>query len=194
MLPFELTSAPATLQRLMECVMHSLHWRTLLLYLEDIIVIAPNFVTHLHWLEKVFQRLHKAGLKLKPSKCKLFQSQVGYLGHIVSQNGVSTDPDQVEAVAKWPSPPGVRELQGFFRTVSYYRQYIPDFATVAHPLHSMIAKREPWRWTEGEQAAFNPLKESIMTALILGCPDHRRQYILDTDASRCGVGAALSQV
>ena len=117
----------------MERVLHGLYWKTLLLYLDDITIIATDFDTHLHWLEEVFQILHKAGLKLKPSKCELLQFQVRYLGHIVSQDGVSTDPNKVEAVVKWPSLRGVRELQGFLGTVGYCRQYIPKFATIAHP-------------------------------------------------------------
>ncbi|XP_067930889.1 uncharacterized protein [Watersipora subatra] len=134
--------------------------------------------------------LHKAGIKLKPSKCKLLQPQVCYLGHIISQNGVSTDPNKVEAVPKWPSPRRVGELQGFLGTVGYYRQYISEFATIAHPLHRLTAKGEPWRWTEREQAAFDILNKSISTALILGYPDPRWQYILDTDTSGCAVSSA----
>ena len=91
-LPFGLTSAPATFQRLMEKVLHGLHWKTLLLYLDDIIVISPDFETHLHRLEEVFQRLQSAGLKLKPSKCELLKSSVHYLGHVVSADGVQQNP------------------------------------------------------------------------------------------------------
>ena len=90
----------------MENVLHGLHWKTLLLYLDDIIVISPDFETHLERLEEVFTRLQKAGLKLKPSKCHLFQEEVKYLGHIVSRNGISTDPEKVEAVAEWPTQIG----------------------------------------------------------------------------------------
>ena len=98
-LPFGLTSAPATFQRLMEQIVKGLHWKTLLLYLDDIIVIAPDFETHLARLGKVFGRLRGTGLKLKPTKCELLQTEVGYLGHVVSRHGVSTDPDKIKAVA-----------------------------------------------------------------------------------------------
>mgnify|MGYP001791060691 FL=1 len=95
----------------MENVLHGLHWKTLLLYLDDIIVISPDFETHLERLEEVFTRLQKAGLKLKPSKCHLFQEEVKYLGHIVSRNGISTDPEKVEAVAEWPTPSNINDLR-----------------------------------------------------------------------------------
>ena len=97
-LPFGLTSAPATFQRLMKSVLKRLHWKSLLFYLDDIIVIAPGFKTHLARLEEVFQRLKGAGLKLKPDKCKLLQERVKYLGHVVSTEGVSTDKDKVKAI------------------------------------------------------------------------------------------------
>ena len=103
-LPFGLTSAPATFQRLMEEVLQGLHWKTLLLYLDDIIVISPDLDSHIGRLEEVLSRLRKAGLKLKPSKCELFKTKVKYLGHIVSAERVTTDPDKVKAVAEWPPP------------------------------------------------------------------------------------------
>jgi len=82
-LPFGLASAPATFQRLMEQVLSGLHWKTLLIYLNDVIVISPDFDTHVSRLMEVFDRLQAAGLKLKPSKCALLQREVKYLGHVV---------------------------------------------------------------------------------------------------------------
>ena len=88
----------------MEKVLHGLHWKTLLLYLDDVIVISPDFASHLERLEEVLRRLRGAKLKLKPSKCELLKSEVRYLGHVVSSNGVSTDPDKVKAVSEWEPP------------------------------------------------------------------------------------------
>ena len=177
----------------MERVLHGLHWKSLLLYLDDIIVIAPDFNTHLQQLEEVLQRLQQAGLKLKPSKCELLQSEVRYLGHIVSANGVATDPEKVAAVKDWPTPTGIKQLQAFLGTVGYYRQYLPDFATIAQPLHRLTSKETEWTWGEAEQCSFEQLKGRLVTAPVLGYPDPSKQYILDTDASGYGVGAVLSQ-
>ena len=82
----------------------------------------------------MFQRFREANLKLKPSKCSLLQSEVRYLGHVVSKDGVSTDPEKVSAVASWPAPKCLTELQAFLGTVGYYRQYIEGFANIAKPL------------------------------------------------------------
>ena len=193
-LPFGLTSAPATFQRLMERVLQGLHWKTLLLYLDDVIVIGANFESHLHRLQEVLDRLRSAGLKLKPSKCHLFQTEVRYLGHVVSNRGVSTDPEKVEAVADWVPPRKQSELHSFLGTVGYYRQYIEGFATIAKPLTHLTAKNVRFQWTDECQKAFDSLKQSLISAPVLGYPDASCEYILDTDASLVGVGAVLSQI
>ena len=102
----------------MEQVVHGLHWKTLLLYLDDIIVIGPDFETHLARLGEVLGRLRGAGLKLKPVKCELLQTKVGYLGHVVSQRGVSTDPEKIEAVAHTHRSQGITSLPGYHRVLS----------------------------------------------------------------------------
>jgi len=94
-LPFGLTSAPATFQRLMEQVLSGFHWETLLIYLDDVIVISPDFLTHVSHLREVFDRLRAAGLKLQPSKCALLQPEVTYLGHVIGHDGVTTNPEKV---------------------------------------------------------------------------------------------------
>jgi hypothetical protein len=157
-LPFGLTSAPATFQRLMEQVLQGLHWKTLLLYLDDIIVISPDFATHISRLEEVLLRLQKAGLKLKPSKCELFQDKVNYLGHVVSSQGIATDPKKVEAVKEWPIPKNIKELQAFLGLAGYYRQYIQDYATIAKPLTLLTGKNMKWEWNEETNVAFRSLK------------------------------------
>ena len=193
-LPFGLTSAPATFQRLMEQVLHGLHWKTLLLYLDDVIVISPDFASHLKRLEDVFERLQDAGLKLKPTKCELLQDEVHYLGHVVSAEGVATDPDKIAAIREWEAPKDLKALQAFLGTAGYYRQYIPDFATIAKPLTRLTSGDNPWVWNMEEQTAFQRLKDGLVSAPVLGYPDPTLPYLLDTDASAVGVGAVLSQV
>jgi len=193
-LPFGLTSAPATFQRLMEQVLSSLHWKTLLNYLNDVIVISPDFHTHVSRLREVFDRLRAAGLKLKPSKCALLQHEVKYLGHVDGRDGVATDPEKVRAVRDWAVPADLPELRAFLRLVGYYRQYIPDFAGIAQPLNRLTANGVRWQWTQAEQQAFSHLKDRLVEAPILAHPDPAKEYILDTDASNHNVGAVLFQV
>jgi len=178
----------------MEQVLSGLHWKTLLVYYDDVIVISPDFPTHVSHLREVFERLRGASLKLKPSKCALLQPEVKYLGHIVGHHGVATDPEKVRAVEDWVTPQDLTELRAFLGLVGYDRQYIPDFAGVAKPLNQLTAKGVTWQWTSVEQRAFDCLKGCLLEAPILAYPDPALEYILDTDASDQNVGAVLSQV
>ena len=110
-MPFGLCNAPATFERLMERVLNGLQWRTALVYLDDVIVYGGTFEEELERLEEVFQRLRMARLKLSPKKCLLFQKEVSFLGHIVDQDGVRTDPQKVAAVKEWPVPKRVTEVR-----------------------------------------------------------------------------------
>jgi len=193
-LPSKLTSAPATFQRLMEQVLSGLHWKTLLIYLDNVTVISPDFPTHVSRLREVFDGLRAAGLKLKPSKCALLQPEVLYLGHVVGRNGVATDPEKVQTVKEWAVPRDLPELHAFLGLVGYYRQYIPGFTGVAQPLNRLTAKGVRWQWTQEVQQAFDHLKQRLMEAPILAYPDSAKEYIPDTDASDHSMGAVLSQV
>jgi len=108
----------------MEQVLSGLHWKTLLIYLDDVIVISPDFKTHVSRLLEVFDclRAAAAGLELKPSKCALLQQEVTYLGHVVGRDGVATDPEKVQAVKEWAVPRDLSDLRAFLGLVGYYRQ------------------------------------------------------------------------
>jgi transposase InsO family protein len=145
-------------------------------------------------LQVVLQKLREAGLRLKPSKCSFFQRRVGYLGHIVSREGVATDPAKTEKVAAWPCPTSVTEVQRFLGLASYYRRFIRNFAQIAKPLHRLTEKTQGFQWTEQCDDAFRELKQRLTSAPILAFPDFSQTFILDTDASQTGIGAVLSQV
>ena len=141
-MPFRLTNAPATFQRLLESCLGELHLNWCIIYLHDIIVFSQTCKEHLHWLNAVFNKLKAAGLKLKPSKCNLFKQQTNYLGHMVSKEGVSTDPEKIKAVTKWPQPTTVTEVRSFLGFVSYYRRLIPNLSKVAKPCNKLLQNVE----------------------------------------------------
>ena len=116
---FGLCNAPATFERLIEKILVGLQWKTCLCYLDDVVVYSSTFPQAVERLQEVFDRMKTAGLKLNPSKCKLFQKSVEYLGHIVSEEGVSTDPAKVEAVQQWPTPRSVKDIRSFLGLCSY---------------------------------------------------------------------------
>ena len=193
-MPFGLCNAPATFQRLMDTVLAGLQWDHCLVYLDDIIVVGRTFEEHLTALRLVLERLERAGLKLKPTKCHLCQSEVQYLGHVVSAQGVAVDPSKTDRVRNWPKPQNKLAVQQFLGLASYYRRFVPNFATIAQPLHRLTEKTVPFVWNEGCQHAFEKLKEKLTTTPILAFPDFSCTFLLDTDASDYGIGAVLSQV
>ena len=192
-MPFGLCSAPATFQRLMETVLAGKQWEICLVYLDDVIVYGESFEQMLKNLQTVFDCLAKAGLKLKPKKCTLFAKEVRYLGHVVSQNGVSTDPDKISAVQNWPVPVSVKEVRSFLGLCGYYRRYIQGFAAIAKCLHRLTEKGRTFIWNQECQIAFETLKSKLVEAPILAHPDFTKPFILDTDASLDSIGGVLSQ-
>ncbi len=193
-MPFGLCNAPATFQRLMDRVLAGMQWEICLVYLDDIIVLGKDVKEMLQRLAKVFERLRQANLKLKPAKCCLFHRRVVYLGHIVSEHGIATDPEKVRKIREWPQPTGVIEVRQFVGLASYYRRFVKDFASVAKPLHNLLRKHARFHWNPESQQAFDKLKEMLTTAPILGYPMDSGDLILDTDASNFGIGAVLSQL
>ena len=136
-MPFGLTNAPATFQRLMESCMNDLHLSFCLLYLDDIVIFSKTYEEHLVRLEAVFQKLKEAGLKLGPSKCQFLRKDTRYLGHIISEKGISVDPDKIASVKSWPVPTSVNQVQSFVEFMSFYQRFIKDFAKIAKPLHQL---------------------------------------------------------
>ena len=139
-MPFGLTNAPATFQRLMETTLGDLPF--VQVYLDDIIIFSSTVSEHLARLEHVLQRLRDCGLKLKPSKCHLFCTQVKYLGHIISEDGIATDPDKIKVIQEWPVPTTVHELQRALGFFGYYRRYVKGYSALAKPLHDLLCGHE----------------------------------------------------
>lgn len=192
-MPFGLCNAPSCFERLMEQVLEGLQWKAALVYLDDVLVFGNTFEEERSRLEEVLRRLRVANLKLSPKKCTFFQPEVPFLGHVVGREGVRTDPLKVSAVRDWPVPTNVAEVRSFLGLCSYYRRFVPKFATIAVPLHQLTEKRARFLWDEACQMAFDKLKQVLVSAAVLPYPDPTLPYLLDTDASADGVGAVLSQ-
>ena len=192
-MPFGLSNAPATFQRLMDSVLAGLQWSTCLVYLDDIIIVGRSFEEHMKNLQLVFERLKEAGLKLQPKKCHFLRHKVTFLGHIVSSEGISPDPLKTSKVREWPTPITVQETQQFLGLASYYRRFIKNFAEIAKPLYQLTEKKTSFLWTAQCEDAFLSLKNHLTSAPTLAMPDWSLPFILDTDASDTGIGAVLSQ-
>jgi len=211
-MPMGLVNSAATFQRVMEQVMGSLNLKTCLLYLDDIIIFSNTWETHLQRLDQALSRLEEAGLKLKPSKCCLFQREIKYLGHILSEKGIATDPAKIEKVMNWPIPTDRKQLHRYLAFCGYYRRFIKNFSQLAFPLQKLLRgvpenvkkvkkKRNskskviypPFEWKDEQQTAFDKLKEAMTSAPVLAFADFDRSFTLEIDGSSHGLGAILSQ-
>ncbi|CAI5682211.1 unnamed protein product [Oreochromis niloticus] len=214
-MPQGVTNAPSTFQRLMEKCMGDMNLKEVVVFLDDLIVFSRTLEEHEARLIKVLNRLKEYGLKLSPEKCKFFQSSVRYLGHVVSERGVETDPEKIAALKTWPVPQRLKELRAFLGFCGYYRKFIKGYSNIVKPLNDLTSgyppvqkhskskdksgqyyhPKEPFldRWTPACQQAFEMIIEKLTTSPVLAFADPTLPYILHTDASSTGLGAALYQ-
>ena len=194
-MPFGLCNAPATFQRAISLVLRGLTWKEVLAYLDDIIIIGTGFNDHMYNLVKVFDRLRLHHLKLNAKKCDLFRREVIYLGKLVSNKGVSANPENVSSVLNWPKPKDVKEIQQFLGMVNYHRAHIKNFSHISRPLCILLKKSVKFDWGKEQQEAFDSLKKALVSAPCLSFPRNNDEpFILDTDASGVAIGAELIQV
>ena len=191
-MPFGLCNAPATFQRLMERILHDRISRDVLVYLDDVLIFGPDPESVLASLRLVLDRLAKAGLKCKPSKCSIFSESVNYLGHVVSSKGIFPDPNKLDRIKEWPRPTSGLELASFLGFCNYYRDLVPDFAHLSDALYkkTRVASLE---WTSDLDSAFQQLKTRMLDLPLIKLPDPSREFVLETDASKVAVGAVLKQ-
>lgn len=204
-MPFGLCNAPSTFQRLMERMFGSQNHQSLLLYLDDVIVFSATVDEHIQRLGAVLETLREQNLKAKLEKCCFLKTEVKYLGHVISQDGVATDPEKISVVANWQTPKTVTELRSFLGFASYYRRFVKGFATLAAPLHRLVAelggtktKRPSKRplqemWNEQCEKSFTELKSKLVNSPVLAYANFSNPFILEIDASHWGLGAVLSQ-
>ena len=198
-MPFGLTNAPATFQRLMESCLSDLHLNWCIIYLDDVIVFSKTPEEHIARLEAVFKKISNAGLKLKPSKCEFFKKRIHYLGHIVSNKGIETDPKKIEAIVNWPGPRTVHEVRKFLGFTNYYRKFVYKYAQIARPLNKLISgknakkKHKKVEWGNEQEQAFQQLKEVCTKTPVLAYADYKKPFRLNTDTSKLGLGSVLYQ-
>ena len=192
-MPFGLTNAPAVFMRLMNEVFHDYLDKFVIVFIDDILIYSRSEEEHKEHLRMVLERLRDRKLFAKLSKCRFWKREIGFLGHRVSKEGVSVDPEKIEVIQKWPCPTSVTEIRSFLGLAGYYQKFVQAFSSIAKPLTRLTGKEVPFLWDEHTERAFNKLKEALTTAPVLALPQPGKPYVVYTDASRVGLGCVLMQ-
>ena len=191
MVPFGLAQAPAYFQLLMNKVLKGLKFA--ITYLDNIIIFSENESQHLKHLETVFSCPIEAGLKMKWSKCDFFKSEIHYLGHLISPEGISPLPNKLDCIKHMPAPKNMKEIKQFLGLTGYYRKFVPRFADISRPLTTLTKKDKKFEWTPTCLKSFDLLKETLCGEPVLKYTDTSKPYTLYTDTSKFGWKGVLTQ-
>uniref|UniRef100_A0ABD2WZD5 RNA-directed DNA polymerase n=1 Tax=Trichogramma kaykai TaxID=54128 RepID=A0ABD2WZD5_9HYME len=192
-MPFGLCNAPRTFQRLIDSLFGPVDQPHIFGYLDDIIVATDSFDEHLRWLEVVLTRLREAGLAVNRKKCEFCCQRLSYLGFLLDSKGLRPDPERVAPVLECKPPRTLKELRSFLGCISWYSRFIQMESSAKIPLLKLTKKDVPWKWGPEQQEAFDNLKQSLVTALVLARPDFTKPFKVQSDASAYAIGAVLTQ-
>ena len=189
--PFGVTNGPPEFQCLMNSIFAPANRKYVITFLDDILVFSTTWEEHLEHLRSVLQTLREHQLFVKLSKCSFAQTEIQYLGHVISSEGVATDPEKTRAMEQWPQPTNATELRGFLGLTGYYRKFVQNYGTLAKPLTQLLTKKG-FAWTEQATVSFQKLKTTMTSTPVLALPDFSQSFAVETDASSTGIGAILS--
>ncbi|GFW74875.1 retrovirus-related Pol polyprotein from transposon 297 [Trichonephila clavipes] len=193
---FGLKNAPYFFSKLMAELLNGLE-DFVVPYLDDIAIFSDTWESHIKHMETVLQRIKRAKLTIKPSKCKFAQQNVKFLGHIVGQGFRTPSEIKVQAVLEFPYPRTKTQIRAFLGIAGYYQKYINLFSVIAAPLTDALkgrAKKGEIKWTTECENAFRELKGKLIDKPVLYAPNFEREFIVQTDASNAGMGAVLTQL
>jgi hypothetical protein len=151
---FGLTRVPGTFQDAMNTTLKPCLRKFVLVFFDDILIYSATLADHLVHLRTVFELLEQDQWRLKLSKCSFAQTQIAYLGHVISSSGVGTDPAKLDAIARWPTPVSVKELRSFLGLAGYYRRFVRHFGLISKPLTALLKKSSLFFWTSEHDTAF----------------------------------------
>ena len=194
-MPFGLCNAAQRLCRLMDRVIPQSLKSHVFVYLDDLLIVAPDFDTHCRILAEVAECLRKANLTIGLSKSHFCFKELKYLGFVVGGGRLRTDPDKIEAISKIKVPRSAKEIRSFLGTAGWYRRFVKNFATLAAPISDCLKKKSTkFEITPEAVAAIENLKICLTTAPVLVHPDFSKRFFIQCDASANGVGAVLYQL
>ena len=190
-LPFGISSAPEVFQKYNEDIFGDIS-NTHIVF-DDLIIAGSDDAEHDQALREVLQRARKYNVRFNKDKLQYKVRQVKYLGHLVSDQGTSADPEKVKSIVEMKPPSCVKELLRFLGMITYLSKYIPNLSSVTEPLRALVKKDMPWMWNNHHQSVFQTLKELVSSAPVLRHFDPGKPTVIQTDASAKGLGSCLLQ-
>lgn len=192
-----LKNSPPSFQRVMADILAPCRQFSLV-YIDDIVVFSSSFEEHLNHLQQLLCILSTYNFQLNPPKCKLFHQKIDYLSHIISETGFQPNNERIQSILNLREPSTLAEANKFLGGVSWYRKFIPRFASIAAPIHKVTnltkKNKKNFRWEQPQHEAFLQLKQFLTTSpLFLNYPNDNYPVILTTDASKVGIGGTLQQ-
>ena len=179
--------------RLMNHVLRAYIGKFVVVYFDDILVYSRSLEEHVDHLRLVLNVLRKERLYANLKKCDFCQSELVFLGFVVSAAGIKVDQEKVKAIQEWPTPTSITQVRSFHGLASFYRRFVKDFSTIAAPLTEVIKKNVGFQWGEAQERSFNSLKEKLTNAPLLVLPNFSKTFEIECDASGVGIGAVLMQ-
>ena len=192
-MPFGLTNAPAAFMDLMNRVFGPYLDKFVIVFIDDILVYSSSKEEHAEHLRIILQTLREHQLYAKFIKCQFWLDRVAFLGHVVSVEGISVDPQKIEAIVDWKPPTNITKVRNFLGLAGYYRKFVEGFSKIATPLTKLTRKEEKFIWSEACQNSFDELKQRLTTAPVLTLPSGSEGFTVYCDASKQGLGCVLMQ-
>ncbi|WZY93867.1 hypothetical protein YC2023_066196 [Brassica napus] len=190
---FGLTNAPAAFMKMINSVFRDFLDESVIIFIDDILIYSKDEESHRKHLRAVLERLREHKLFAKLSKCSFWQKSIGFLGHIVSDQGVLVDPEKIRAIKDWPRPRSATEVRSFVGLAGYYRKFVKGFTSLAQRMTRLTGKDVKSTWSKECTRYFSALKDRLTSAPILVLPEADQPYVVYTDASITGIGCVLTQ-
>ncbi|KAF2346104.1 Reverse transcriptase domain, partial [Trinorchestia longiramus] len=192
-LAFGFVDASSVFNQLMSSVLSDVLGLSALVYLDDIVIFSKDVQSHFEQLEQALHCIRGAGLKINLSKSVFLKKELKFLSHTISKDGIRTDESKEETIRDCPTPTNKDEIRSFVGVVNYYRQFVEGFAHIASPLTDMLKNYVKFVWKAEQEGAFTKIKECLLSKLALMYPDFDRPFVICTDSSGLGIGAALGR-
>lgn len=192
-MPFGLSNSPATWQRLIDQVIGNSLEPNVFVYLDDIVLVTDTFEKHISLLREIFRRIKVAGLTVSREKCVFCKPELRFLGYVINRFGLQTDSDKVRAILDLPRPKNVKEVRIVIGMTGWYRRFIDHYSTLVAPITNLLRKHNKFVWSDECEKSFSILKERLVHAPVLSCPNYDLPFTVQCDASGFGLGAVLSQ-